>query len=97
MNGHIEALQTAIAEMKKHNAVLLEYCTNECHICPLKDMCDWDGNIEFGNAKITEEVLDAYVDLYDKVTEEKDRHNFYEVTGIDPAWYDFNEDRTGDR
>lgn len=95
-NGHIRALRQAIEALKKQNAVLLEYCTKECHICPLKDMCDWDGYIEYADAKLTDEVLDAYVDLYEQITHERERRTFKEVTGINAEWYDHNEDRTGE-
>lgn len=61
---HIRHLREAIEAMKKHNEVLEGYCTTHCHICPLRDMCNWDGIIDYGDPKITNEVLDRYVDLW---------------------------------
>lgn len=89
-----EALREAIKTMQTQNEVIKEYCTNECEDCPLKDMCDWEGNIEFLNEGITDELLEQYVDFHDEWEYRNERKTFKEVTGIDPAWYDFNDDRT---
>jgi hypothetical protein len=92
--GHIKSLRKAIDTMKAQNEVLKEYCTNECHICPLSNMCDWDGNIDFADPKLTDEALDRYVDLHKEVTDARERANFTQTTGIDAGWYDFNDDRS---
>ena len=92
--GHIQALMQAIEEMKKANAVFKEYCTEHCQICPLKDVCDWDGYIEYNDPRLTEEALDRFVDLHEEITYRQERRDFKTATGIDPAWYDFNEDRS---
>ena len=95
-SGHIEALRKAINTMKEQNEVLKEYCTEECYICPLSKMCDWDGNIDFGDPKLTDETLDKFVDLHTQVKEARERLNFTMATGIDAGWYDHNEDRSED-
>ena len=90
----IKAIKEAISTMQKANEVIKEYCTNECEICPLKDMCDWEGNIDFLDSRINDSVLDKYIDLHTEWEYRNERKTFKEATGIDPAWYDFNNDRT---
>lgn len=90
----VEGLQGAIKTMQEQNDYIKSFCTNECEECPLKDMCDWEGNIEFLNEGITDSVLEKFVEYQEKVEYENERKTFKEVTGIDPAWYDFNNDRT---
>lgn len=91
---HIKALQEAIEAMKKAGEVFKEYCTNECENCPLSEFCDWQGAIAYTDDDLTEEVLDQFVEFHDAWETAKDQQTFKEVTGIDPAWYCFNEDRT---
>ena len=57
-------------------------------------MCDWDKHIEYDNEGLTDEVLGAYVDYYHSWENTVNRMEFKEATGIDPRWYDFNEDRS---
>lgn len=90
----VKALREAIDTLKKSNGVLKEYCTNECEKCPLEDMCDWEGNVDFNDERLTDSKLDDYVEYYEGETYKAERRRFKEVTGIDPAWYDFNEDRS---
>lgn len=91
---HIRALQEAIENIKKADAAIQEYCTDNCEHCPLSDMCDWEGHIDAYDSRITEGVLDSLVDFHEAHEAAQERKTFKEVTGIDPAWYCFNEDRT---
>ena len=90
---HIKAIQTAFAEMQKIQAEIADYCTDDCERCPLNDHCDWEGHIAFWEG-ITESEIDAFVEKHNRAEEIEQRRTFREATGVDPAWYDFNDDRT---
>jgi hypothetical protein len=91
---HIKALEDAVKAVKKGTETFLEYCTDVCRGCPLNGMCDWDGGIDILDEDITHDTLQAYVEYHRKIEDESERNSFYETTGIDPAWYDHNEDRS---
>lgn len=93
--GHIDALRKALELIKKGKAVFKEYCTEDCENCPLykANVCGYDMEIDT-EANITYGLLDDFVDYHEKVEDKRERQNFYAVTGVDPAWYDFNNDRT---
>lgn len=93
----IDELRSAITIAQEQAKVFKKYCTNECHICPLSNSCDWDNTIDLTDPSLTDEKLKAFVDLYEDITGRRERDNFKTATGIDPAWYDFNEDRSEDR
>ena len=90
---HIRSLRQAIEQIKKAEAVFEKYCTDWCNECPLKDMCDWDGHILYVAPELTDSVLEEYVEYF-KAWEDKRERDNYRATGIDPAWYDHNEDRS---
>jgi hypothetical protein len=56
-------------------------------------MCDWDGHIEYDAEELTDFALEDYVEYYKAWEDKRERDNF-RATGIDPAWYDHNEDRS---
>lgn len=92
---HIRSLRQAIEQIKKAEAVFDEYCTDFCTNCPLNCVCDWDKDdrhIEYD--KVTDNMLGRYVDYYHSWENMVDRMNFKNATGIDPEWYDHNEDRS---
>lgn len=90
---HVEALRKALDQMKAGRAVFEEYCTEECGNCPLKKVCGYMVELDL-EAEITDAMLDNFVDYHEEAQNREDRQNFKDATGIDPAWYDFNEDRT---
>lgn len=93
-NLDIKAIKEALDQIRKHSEAIQEYCTKECEECPCSKMCDWEGNLDYTDSRITDEVLDRFVEWHDKWQTAQDRKTFKEVTGIDPGWYDFHEDRT---
>lgn len=98
--GEIEELREALELIKKGKEIIAKYCTEDCENCPLyeAEVCGYEVDMPIdADANITYGVLDEFVEYHSKVEAKADRQTFREATGIDPAWYDFNEDRTGDR
>jgi hypothetical protein len=91
---HIKSLEEAIGNVREATETFMEYCTDRCKKCPISKACDWQGNIDFLDSDLTHDVLNDYVDYFRKVEDEEERKNFYETTGVDPSWYDYNEDRS---
>jgi hypothetical protein len=91
---HIKAIKTALDQIRKHSEAIQEYCTGECEKCPASVVCDWAGNLDYTEGRITDDLLDRFVEFHDEWQTAQDRKTFKEVTGIDPGWYDFHEDHT---
>lgn len=91
----VEALKQALEQIRQGVAVFEEYCTEDCEHCPLykENICGYHMEIDH-TAEITDRLLNAYVDYHDGKAYIIERCDFERATGIDPAWYDFNEDRT---
>lgn len=91
---HVKALEDAVGAVKNATDTFMEYCTDVCRGCPIRNACDWDGNIDFLDEDLTHDTLEKYVEYFKEIEEKQERSTFYETTGVDPAWYDFNEDRS---
>lgn len=58
---HARPIWDGIKLMRVYDDLLLEYCTRKCGVCPLSKMCNWDGIIDHGDPRITEDLIDDYV------------------------------------
>lgn len=94
LTGTAEELLEHIEEMRKHAKIIMTFCTENCHDCPLKGPCDWDQNIDYMDKELTIEKLADFIDYaeaYDKAVEEKEQREEWwshasNFAGIDPEW-----------
>ncbi len=88
MIEHVQAIRT-------HMQAITEYCTEECKACPLRGFCDWYGGMDYADeGMVSIERMADYLNYYDKVTERNELKQFEDATGVDPYWYNFNDDRS---
>lgn len=68
-----EELITHVEAMRSHAEAIRAYCTDWCEKCPLKKICNWDGDIEYMNPEaVNVERIADYINFADKFDARKE-------------------------
>ena len=73
LTAKAEALIGIVEQMRKLQEQFMEYCTGNCHDCPIKKLCDWDRVIDFTDKKFNDiEYLADFVNYHDMYEDKLD-------------------------